>query len=220
MTRWILNSEEEEERKEKRRSWQQHSKWRVWPIELFVCWCIVYSLYYCAGVIDNMQRRRWRINVDFPALLMLRLELLSIFSLVPLCRVIVQQVKAYIGLHSCRPTEQKKKSVWGLAGCMMNKHDLFWLRRPTSIINWWSDSFCLLLWFYTSPSPPLYVNTKEAKQTTWRCWLLGCSGNHINFATNPIIHIARRENVFFFFYFLCLTEKGKEIRYTQELFMS
>jgi hypothetical protein len=112
MTRWILKSEEEERNKEKRRSWQQHSKWRVWPIELFVC--VVY-IAYTAVVIDNMQRRRWRINVDFPNCACWSC---SASSLVPLCRVIVQQVKAYTVV--CRPTEIKEKRL-GLAGWWTNK---------------------------------------------------------------------------------------------------
>jgi hypothetical protein len=38
----------------------------------------------------------------------------------------------------------------------------------------------------------------------------GCSGNHINFATNPITLHAGKMSSSSSIYFLCLTEKGKE----------
>jgi hypothetical protein len=39
----------------------------------------------------------------------------------------------------------------------------------------------------------------------------GCSGNHINFATNPItLHAGKMSSSSSSIYFLCLTVKGKE----------
>jgi hypothetical protein len=116
-----------------------------------------------------MQRRRWRINVDFPNCACWSC---SASSLVPLCRVIVQQVKAYTVV--CRPTEIKEKRL-GLAGWWTNKIFYGCVGLQTASTDGLIPPFVCCCGFtrvWRSPLICCVVNTKEAKQTTWRCWLL------------------------------------------------
>jgi hypothetical protein len=130
-----------------------------------------------------MQRRRWRINVDFPNCACWSC---SASSLVPLCRVIVQQVKAYTVV--CRPTEIKEKRL-GLAGWWTNKIFSGCVGLQTASTDGLIPPFvCCCGFTRVWRSPPYMLCDEHKRGQTNHLTLLafGCSGNHINFATNPI----------------------------------